>query len=40
MGSALAQKAETGGGGWCHPQGDMDMVAARLGCEKAIVEMH
>ena len=23
----------TGGGGWGHPQGDMHMVAARLGCE-------
>ena len=23
-----------GGGGWGHPQGDMYMVAARLGCKK------
>ena len=25
------------GGGWGHPQGDMHMVAARLGCERAMV---
>ena len=27
----------TGGGGWGHPQGDMHMVAARLGCQSAMV---
>ena len=25
------------GGGWGHPQGDMHMVAARLGCQSAMV---
>ena len=25
------------GGGWGHPQGDIHMVAARLGCERAMV---
>ena len=25
----------TGGGGWDHPQGDMYMVATRLGCQSA-----
>ena len=27
----------TGGGGWGHLQGDMHMVAARLGCQNAMV---
>ena len=27
----------TGRGGWSHPQGDMHMVAARLGCKRAMV---
>ena len=26
----------TGRGGWGHPQGDMHMVAARLGCQSAV----
>ena len=26
-------KGWTGGGGWSSPQGDIHMVAARLGCE-------
>ena len=29
----------TGGGGWGHPQGDMHIVAARLGCQSAMVCM-
>ena len=28
---------QKGGGGWGHPQGDMHMVAARLGYERAMV---
>ena len=31
-GSASAEK----GGGWCHPQGDMHMMAARLGCQSTM----
>ena len=31
------RKGGTGGGGWGHPQGDMHMVAARLGCQSAMV---
>ena len=34
---ALRRKGETGGGGWGHPQGDMHMVATRLGCQSAMV---
>ena len=30
------QKVGTGGSGWGHPQVDMDMVAARLGFERAM----
>ena len=30
------QKVKTGGNGWGHPQGDLDMVAARLGFERAM----
>ena len=30
-------KGGTGGGGWGHLQGDMHMVAARLGCQSAMV---
>ena len=26
-----------GGGGWCHLQDDMHMVAARVGCQSAMV---
>ena len=29
----VSRKGGTGGGGWDHPQGDMHMVAARLGCQ-------
>ena len=32
-----SRKGGTGGGGWGHPQGDMHMVAARLGCQSAMV---
>ena len=31
------RKGGTGGGGWGHPQGDMHMVAARLGSQRAMV---
>ena len=31
------RKGGSGGGGWGHPQGDMHMVAARLGCQSAMV---
>ena len=31
------RKGGTGGGGWGHPQGDMHMVAARLGCQSPMV---
>ena len=30
------RKRAMGGGGWGHLQGDMHMVAARLGCQKVI----
>ena len=33
----VSRKGGTGGGGWGHPQGDMHMVAAGLGCESAMV---
>ena len=33
----MSRKSGTGGGGWDHPQGDMHMVAARLGCQSAMV---
>ena len=33
----VSRKGGTGGGGWGHPQGDMHMVAARLGCQSAMV---
>ena len=33
----ISIKGGRGGGGWDHPQGDMHMVAARLGFEKAMV---
>ena len=32
-GFCVSRKGGTGKGGWGHPQGDMHMVAARLGCE-------
>ena len=35
-GSVSAEKGGTGGSGYGHPQGDMHMVAARLGCERAM----
>ena len=33
----VSRKGGTGGGGWGHPQGGMHMVAARLGCQSAMV---
>ena len=33
----MSKKGGTGGGRWCHLQGDMHMVAARLGCQRAMV---
>ena len=33
----VSRKSGTGGGGWDHPQGDMHIVAARLGCQNAMV---
>ena len=30
-------KVGTGGGGWCHLQGDMHMIAARLGSQSTMV---
>ena len=33
----VSRKGGTGGGGWAHPQGDMHMVATRLGCQSAMV---
>ena len=33
----VSGKGGTGGGGWGHLQGDMHMVAARIGFKKAIV---
>ena len=34
----MGRKGGTGGVGWGHPQGDMHMVAAQLGCQSAMVE--
>ena len=31
------RKGGTGGGGWDHLQGDIHMVAAKLGCQSAMV---
>ena len=36
-GLCVRRKGGTGGGAWGHPQGDMQMVAARLGYEKVMV---
>ena len=36
VGHCVSRKGGTGGGGWGHPQGDMHLVAVRLGFEKAI----
>jgi len=33
----ISRKGGTGGGGWCHLQGAVHMVAARLGCERALI---
>ena len=33
----VSRKGGTGGGGWGHPQGDMHMAAARLGCQSTMV---
>ena len=35
----ISRKGGTGGDGWGHPQGDMHMVAARLGCQSAMVAL-
>ena len=35
-GLGISRKGGTGGDGWCHPHGDMHMVAARLGCENHV----
>ena len=32
----VSRKGGTGGGGWGHPQGDMHMVATRLGCSHLV----
>ena len=37
QGFCITRKGGTEGGGWGHPHGDMHMVAARLGLEKAMV---
>ena len=37
MGSGLAERMGQEGGGWDHPQGDLHMVTARLGCERLMV---
>ena len=37
MGSGLAERVGQEGGGWDHPQGDLHMVTARLGCERLMV---
>ena len=36
-GFCVSRKGVTEGGGWGHPQGDMHMVAAKLGFERAVV---
>jgi len=36
-GFCISRKGGTEGSGWGHPQGDMHMVATRLGCEKTMV---
>ena len=36
-GFCVSRKGGTGGGRWGHPQGDMHMVAARLGYQSAMV---
>ena len=33
----ISKKGGTGVDGWGHPQGVVHMVAARLGCEEALV---
>ena len=33
----VSRKGGTGGGGWGHLQGDLHIVAARLGCQTAMV---
>ena len=32
----VSRKSGTGGGGWGHPQGAVHVLAARLGCERAM----
>ena len=34
----VSRKGGTGDGGWGHPQGEMHMVAAELGCQSTMVE--
>ena len=34
----VSRKGGTGDGGWGHPQGEMHMVAAKLGCQSTMVE--
>ena len=36
-GFCVSRKGGTRGGKWDHPQGDMHMVVAKLGCERAMV---
>jgi len=36
-GFCISRKGGTGKGEWGHPQGAVHMVAARLGCERAMV---
>ena len=36
-GFCINKKCGTGGGGWGHLQGDMHTVAARLGCQRAML---
>ena len=33
----ISSRGGTRGGGWGHPQGDMHVVAARLGCQSTVV---
>ena len=33
----MSRKGGTGGGGWGHPQGDLHMVVAKLGCKSTMV---
>ena len=35
----VSRKSGAGGGGWGHPQGAVHMVAARVGCKRAMVRI-